>query len=94
MSRRGEGWPVGYVLRGGPRGGKVSRGGPKTYVAIEWDDGTRDLYRPSGESDSEHPELERFDFEEIPPLVDVDRWAETTDPDDPDYLRGTAMGRG
>lgn len=24
---------------------------------------------------------------------DADRWAEITDPGDPDYLRGTAMGR-
>jgi hypothetical protein len=27
-----------------------------------------------------------------PPLMDSDYWAEITDPDDPDYLRGTAMG--
>jgi hypothetical protein len=26
-------------------------------------------------------------------VVDADFWAETTEPDDPDYLRGTATGR-
>lgn len=37
-----------------------------------------------GSDEGEHPL-------EPPPLLDADYWAEITDPDDPDYLRGTVM---
>jgi hypothetical protein len=55
----------GYVLRDGPMDGVIVRGRRPAFVHIENDDGTGDVYRPSGHPDDEQPDLERYDFEEI-----------------------------
>jgi hypothetical protein len=55
----------GYVLRGGPLDGAVAHGNRPAFVHIEHYNGDGDVYRPSGHPDDGHPNLERYDFEEL-----------------------------
>jgi hypothetical protein len=66
MTENADDWPEGYVLRGGgPLNGVIVHNRRRAFVAIEYSDGPRDLYRPSGKPDIELPKLERYDYEEI-----------------------------
>lgn len=57
---------AGCVLRnGGPLNGTIIRGRRPVFVAIEYEDGSHDLYRTSGNRDIEHSELERYDYEQL-----------------------------
>jgi hypothetical protein len=55
----------GYVLRGGPLSGAVARERRPAFVHIEHYNGDGDTYAPSGHADTEYPDLERYDFEEM-----------------------------
>ena len=82
--------PAGYVLRGGPRDGEVKYTGLRNaFVATEWSDDPRDIWRPSLQPDGQYPDLERFDYQEldVPRAAGaldhgVNRWAEITVLDD------------
>jgi hypothetical protein len=59
-------WPSGYVLRGGgPLNNVVVRNRRPDFVGLMYNDGPRELYRPSGEPDVEYPDLERYDYEQL-----------------------------
>ena len=55
----------GYVLRGGPLDGTVVREKRPAFLHIEHYNGDGDVYRPSGHLDTEHPDLERYDFSAV-----------------------------
>jgi len=55
---------TGYVLRGGPLNGAVVHDHRPAFVHIEHFNGIGDVYTPTGRRDSEHADLERYDFEE------------------------------
>jgi hypothetical protein len=57
---------AGYVLRGGTAEATIVRGGPlPSFVQLRWDDGTADVYKPTGQPDSERSDFERYDLEPL-----------------------------
>jgi len=41
------------------------RGARPEFVRVIYQDGTADVYKPTGERDERHPEFELYDFEQI-----------------------------
>lgn len=56
---------AGYVLRGGRAAETIVRGARPEFVRVTYQDGTADVYKPTGERDERHPEFELYDFEQI-----------------------------
>lgn len=57
---------TGYVLRGGPLDGNAAYGRLPNFVRVEYeDDGTADVYKPTGAPDESNPSLQRYQLESI-----------------------------
>lgn len=57
---------TGYVLRGGPFDGTAVYGRLPNFVRAQYeDDGTADVYKPTGEPDGSNSSLQRYQLEPI-----------------------------
>jgi len=62
MTQEAANRPAGCVLRnGGPLNGTIIRDRHPVFIAIEYDDGSHEIYRPTGMPDIEYSDLERYD---------------------------------
>ena len=71
---------AGYILCGGPLDGAAVHGRTPTFVRVEYDDdGTADVYRPTGKADASSPSLERYQLE---PMISANVYDLTLRPHD------------